>query len=112
MKCSCGGVYNLIEGMEGYFCDRCGSFKDEILSGPDGVDVSSLYVEERLKSIRGVPVNRITIGSESKGRLEISIPIYITHEEQKAIIGKHLDLMEYAKNEIERRGLDIMPARR
>lgn len=69
------------------------------------------YSEEKMKSIRGIPVNRIIIGSESKGRVEISIPIFVTYEEQKKIIDQQLSLLEYTKALIQEKNLDIMPKR-
>lgn len=110
MKCSCGGEFKIIEGMEGTFCDTCGNHSD--LTDTQMVqDVTSKYTEENLKSVRGVPVNRLIVGSESKGRLEISIPIFISHLEQKAIITQQLDLLEYTLNEVKNRGMDIIPKR-
>ena len=110
MKCSCGGVFEKVEGMEGYFCDTCNCFREDTFD--DSVlDVTKMYTEDKLKSIRGVPVNRITIGSESKGRLEISFPIFVSKEEQKALISQQLDLLEFTISEIKNRNIDIIPKR-
>lgn len=113
-KCICGGTFREEEGLEGMFCDVCGAFKppsisDKMITINRAVEKS--YTEDKLKSIRGVPVNRIIIGSESKGRLEISVPIFVSKEEQKLLIDQQLDLLEYAKHEIDRRKLDVMPKR-
>ena len=112
-KCVCGGTFRKEEGLEGMFCDVCGAFKPSPLSPFPTIDkaVEKSYTEDKLKSIRGVPVNRIIIGSESKGRLEISVPIFVSKEEQKLLIDQQLDLLEYAKHEIDRRKLDVMPKR-
>lgn len=112
-KCSCGGTYTHIEGLEGYQCDRCGAYVDDIGFSAYVTDreYKPDYSEEKMKTIRGVPVNRITIGSESKGRVEISIPIFVTFEEQKKIINQQLSLLEYTKAQILERDLDIMPKR-
>lgn len=112
-RCICGGTFHKEEGLEGLFCDTCGAFKDSPQLQIPTIDraVEKSYTEEKLKSIRGVPVNRIIIGSESKGRLEISVPIFVSKEEQKLIIDQQLDLLEYAKHEIERRKIDMMPKR-
>lgn len=112
-KCICGGTFRREEGLEGLFCDTCGAFRDSPPPQTLTIDkaVEKTYTEDKLKSIRGVPVNRIIIGSESKGRLEISVPIFVSKEEQKLIIDQQLDLLEYAKHEIDRRKLDVMPKR-
>lgn len=109
IKCNCGGTFRPIEGLNGLWCDNpdCGAYRD----GVEQKSVESSYTEDKLKSIRGVPVNRIIIGSESKGRLEISIPIFVSREEQKALIEQQLDLLQYTKEQIASRGLDIMPKR-
>lgn len=111
-KCSCGGTYVHIEGLEGYQCDCCGDYKDALdLSDFTVPSFKPDYSEEKMKSIRGVPVNRIIIGSESKGRVEISIPIFVSYEEQKKIIEQQLSLLEYTKSLILEKNLDIMPKR-
>lgn len=106
-KCTCGGTFQRIEGLEGYTCDVCGAYRDTLIDTLYQPD----YSEEKMKSIRGIPVNRIIIGSESKGRVEISIPIFVPFEEQKEIINQQLMLMEYTKAQILERNLDIMPKR-
>lgn len=112
-KCSCGGTFVHIEGLEGYQCDCCGAYRDSIDGFSESVESNFKpdYSEEKMKSIRGVPVNRIIIGSESKGRVEISIPIFVTYEEQKKIIDLQLSLLEYTKAQILEKNLDIMPKR-
>jgi hypothetical protein len=111
-KCSCGGTYVQVEGLEGYYCDCCGGYK-EIIESHDFAESNFKpdYSEEKLKSIRGIPVNRIIIGSESKGRVEISIPIFVSYDEQKKIIEQQLSLLEYTKAQILEKNLDIMPKR-
>lgn len=108
-KCACGGTFVHIDGLEGYQCDNCGAYRDSLWD--DSESFKPDYSEEKMKSIRGIPVNRITIGSESKGRVEISIPIFVTFEEQKEIINQQLSLLEYTKAQILERNLDIMPKR-
>ena len=113
-KCSCGGTFIHIEGLEGYQCDCCGAYVEALNQGFSDTLESSFkpdYSEEKMKSIRGVPVNRIIIGSESKGRVEISIPIFVTYDEQKKIIDQQLALLEYTKAQILEKNLDIMPKR-
>lgn len=110
MKCECGGTFSRSDGLEGAFCDKCGKFVENFI--PDeGVDVDRLYSLERIGSIRGVPVNEIKIGSETKGRLEICIPAYATKEEAKAIVDIYLDVLQYTKEQIDGRGLDIYSSR-
>lgn len=112
MKCSCGGTFLREEGLNGFFCDRCGAYSDSVPDNNDSESrVEKSYTEEKLKAIRGVPVNRIIFGSESKGRVEISVPIFASKEEQKQLIDQQLSLLQYAKQEAERRNLDIMPKR-
>lgn len=110
IKCSCGGTFVPVDGLEGMFCDKCGAFMNES-SDVKSASVESSYTEDKLKSVRGTPVNRFIIGSESKGRVEISIPIFASKAEQKQLIDQQLDLMAYLKSQIDARGLDIMPKR-
>lgn len=109
IKCNCGGTFLPEDGLNGLFCDKCGAYME--LDTTEDVRVEKSYTEEKLKAIRGVPVNRIIFGSESKGRLEISVPIFASKEEQKILIDQQLSLLQYAKQEAERMGLDIMPKR-
>lgn len=112
-KCNCGGTFVQIEGLEGYQCDCCGAYVDNIFQSEDLITTKFApdYSEEKLKSIRGIPVNRIIIGSESKGRVEISVPIFVSYEDQKKLINQQLSLLEYTKAQILERNLDIMPKR-
>lgn len=109
IKCNCGGTFLPEDGLNGLFCDKCGAYME--LDTTADTRVEKTYTEEKLKAIRGVPVNRIIFGSESKGRLEISVPIFASKEEQKILIDQQLSLLQYAKQEAERMGLDIMPKR-
>lgn len=109
IKCNCGGTFLPEDGLNGLFCDKCGAYME--LDATEDVRVEKSYTEEKLKAIRGVPVNRIIFGSESKGRVEISVPIFASKEEQKILIDQQLSLLQYAKQEAERMGLDIMPKR-
>ena len=105
-KCSCGGHFEYIEGLEGLWCDTCGANVPDFTKG-----VESSFTDDKLKSVRGVPVNRIIIGSESKGRLEITAPIFLSFEEQKRLVDQQIALLEYTKSQIAEKGLDIMPKR-
>lgn len=109
IKCNCGGTFLPEDGLNGLFCDKCGAYME--LDTIADTRVEKTYTEEKLKAIRGVPVNRIIFGSESKGRVEISVPIFASKEEQKILIDQQLSLLQYAKQEAERMGLDIMPKR-
>ena len=115
-ECVGDAVEGHIEGLEGYQCDVCGAYVDSLTEYPDFLSELTVekvpeYTEEKLKSIRGIPVNRIIIGSESKGRVEVSIPIFVSFEDQKKIIRQQLSLLEYTKNLILEKNLDIMPKR-
>ena len=105
-KCSCGGSFEYIEGLEGLWCDTCGANVPDFTKG-----VESSFTDDKLKSVRGVPVNRIIIGSESKGRLEITGPIFLSFEEQNRLVDQQIALLEYTKSQIAEKGLDIMPKR-
>lgn len=109
IKCNCGGTFLPEDGLNGLFCDKCGAYME--MDTTTDTRVEKTYTEEKLKAIRGVPVNRIIFGSESKGRVEISVPIFASKEEQKILIDQQLSLLQYAKQEAERMGLDIMPKR-
>ena len=105
-KCSCGGTYERIEGLEGLWCDTCGANVPDFTRG-----VESSFTDDKLKSVRGVPVNRIIISSESKGMLEITAPIFLSFDEQKRLIDQQIALLEYTKSQIQAKNLDIMPKR-
>jgi len=110
MKCECGGTYTKSEGLEGAFCDKCGKFIEKYVDDEE-LDLEHLYSLERIGSIRGVPVNEIKIGSETKGRLEICIPAYATEYEARAIVDMYLRVLEYTKNQIDAKSLDIYSSR-
>ena len=80
--------------------------------GSEDVALRHLYSEDRAKVVRGVPMSYIKIGSETKGRIEISIPCYATATEARAIIDKHLDYLKYTSIGIESRDLDIFTTRK
>ena len=105
IKCACGGDFCPEDGLEGLFCNKCGAYMKYESATKD------LYSDDKLKSIRGVPVNRIILGSESKGRIEVSVPMYASWAEQKALIDQQLLLLKYAKKKAEQMDLDIMPKR-
>ena len=111
LTCECGGTFKKIEGLEGCYCDKCNAWSSEEICESAPVSIEKLYLPERIKDIRGIPLNAITIGSESKGRVAISIPSYATPEEAKQVISMYLDLLQYTKDEIDRRGLDIYSSR-
>jgi len=109
-KCICGGLFKEEKGVEGYFCDKCGEWKESL--SEDITDLSLLYGDvERIKAIRGIPMSEIIIGSETKGRIKVIIPCYATPAESKLIIDTHLDLLQYTKEQILNRGLDIFTIR-
>lgn len=111
--CECGGTFEKIEGLEGMFCNKCNAYTpDEPTSTDKTFEMSSIYSEERLKSIRGVPHSTISIGSETKGRLQVMIPAYCTPSERKYLIDSNIDSLQYALSEIKKRGIDIMPSRK
>ena len=110
-QCECGGKFIKIDGLEGCYCDKCNNWVPWEYPDEDPIDASALFNIERIKAIRGVPLNEICIGSETKGRVKIAIPAYATSEEAKAIISMNLDLLQYTKNEIEKRNMDIYTSR-
>lgn len=105
--CQCGGNVAHIEGLDGVFCQVCGAHYEDDSEQKD----TDIFSEEKLKMARGVPVNKFCIGSETKGRLEISIPIYASKVVQRKIIDEQIDMLQYLKDSIEERGLDIMTKR-
>jgi hypothetical protein len=105
--CQCGGPLIEVEGLTGLFCDDCGAhYEDESDEQP-----VNIFSEDKLKMARGVPVNKFCIGSETKGRIEISIPIYASKIIQKKIIDEQIEMLQYLKDSIEEKGLDIMTKR-
>ena len=53
----------------------------------------------------------ITIGTESKGRLKVHIPVDATDQEAKRRIDRRLTWLWYAIDTTREMGLDILPAR-
>lgn len=107
--CKCGGTFHAIPGLAGSFCNKCNAWTDSVF--PEDTTLSNVYNIERIKNIRGLPITEITIGSESKGRIKISMPAYATEEESKKIIDMNLELLRYTKQKIEDAGIDIYVSR-
>lgn len=112
MKCTeCNGILERVGELEGSWCTECGKHFDiEIEDTPD-VLVRRMYSEDRLKSIRGVPTNRMKIGSETKGRIEVEWPINAEFEEIQAKIDQSVRAMAYFKRKVEEHDLDIFTGR-
>ena len=115
-RCKCGGTFLAVPMLDGLRCDRCGA----VLSGDtakidnsdsSGLDLSTLYSEERLRSIRGVSMSSLTIGTPSKGAISIIFPPFCTIEEQHALIYAELSVLKYAKDRVGELGLDIYSSR-
>lgn len=111
-KCECGGDLYTLDDLDGMFCSKCNKHVE--VNESDMIDnpLSGGFTESRAKIMRGVPMNYIRIGSETKGRIEIAIPCYFTPEESRKIIDLRLSDLKYAKDEIDRLGLDIYTGRR
>jgi hypothetical protein len=109
MRCQCGGTFVKSEGLEGSFCNKCGAYSEQEAT-PTTLD--ALYSAERIGSVRGIPMNEFTLGSETKGRVKISIPVYATNDEAKAIIDTYIALLRYTKEKVEENNLDIYATRR
>lgn len=102
------------EGLEGVFCedDKCGYFSPEIPSQADIMtDAKQIFSEDRVKYLRGVPCDVFVIGSETKGRIQIQIPVGSSKAERRLVIDSALDDLEYLKDEIDKRKLDIYSTR-
>lgn len=111
--CECGGRFEELADLEGMYCNRCSKHIEGVVSlKEEDKALRHMYSEDRAKVVRGVPMSYIRIGSETKGRIEISIPCYATSSEARAIIDKHLDYLKYTSNGIEERELDIFTTRK
>lgn len=111
--CECGGLFKELADLEGLYCNKCSKhIEGTVKFGSEDVALRHLYSEDRAKVVRGVPMSYIKIGSETKGRIEISIPCYATATEARAIIDKHLDYLKYTSIGIESRDLDIFTTRK
>lgn len=110
----CGGQLIKHEELLGLFCTnpKCGYYTEEEPKLDDYItDAKTIFSEERVKHLRGVPVDTITIGSETKGRVQIQIPCGCTKAERRVLIDAMLDDLEYLKTQIESRGMDIYTSR-
>lgn len=115
LKCpKCGKQMVIKEGLEGSFCedDKCGYFSPEIPSQADIMtDAKQIFSEDRVKYLRGVPCDVFVIGSETKGRIQIQIPVGSSKAERRLVIDSALDDLQYLKDEIDKRKLDIYSTR-
>lgn len=110
----CGSQMVKNEGLDGLFCSnqKCQHYLAEEPGIDDYItDAKTIFSEERVKHLRGVPVDTITIGSETKGRVQIQIPCGCTKAERRVLIDAMLDDLEYLKTQIESRGMDIYTSR-
>ena len=111
MRCKCGGIFGELPDLEGMYCDKCGEYTDIIIIEEDEANLTKIYDPDRIKTIRGLPVTELTIGSETKGRCKVVIPAYCTKDEAKKIIDMQVDYLSYLKDEINRKELDIYSTR-
>lgn len=110
-QCECGGLYYALEDLDGLFCAKCNKHIED--DGTRSIDkLSAGYTEARAKVMRGVPMSYIKVGSETKGRVEIAIPCYFTPVERRELINAYLDDLEYTKDSVDKRGLDIYTGRK
>jgi hypothetical protein len=116
LKCTCGGIFAKSKDLDGLVCNRCNAFISGDTNKIENIDVSSsmadLYSEDRAKSMRGVPVEKYTLGSESKGRIEIIVPIYASEEERSLLIERGVATMERILSQVKDRELDIFSSRK
>lgn len=112
MRCTkCNGRLEKIEDLEGSWCEDCNEHYNFELGTTSDTLIRSMYSEERLKSIRGVPTNRMKMGSETKGRIEVEWPINAEYDEIKAKIDQSVEAMAYFKRKVEEHNLDIFTGR-
>lgn len=102
--------------LDGLRCNKCGTVLSCDTSKIDtedapGLDLSAIYSEDRLKSIRGVPMSSLSIGTPSKGAINIIFPPFCTVEEQHALIDAELEVLRHAKDKVQSLGLDIYSSR-
>jgi len=112
IACKCGGEFVAISGLEGLLCNKCGkSISGDVDSlgtvSEAGYDPATAYADERLKSIRGVSMSSLVIGTPSKGCLTVQFPPYLSATEQKALVDSELAVLKYAKEQVTALGLDI-----
>ena len=97
MKCKCGGTFEKLPELDGMYCNRCNEYTDiTIIDGADA-NLDKIYDPERVKQFRGTPMNEITLGSETKGRIKVCIPSYCTKDEAESLINMQLDYLSYLK---------------
>lgn len=117
IKCpNCGKSLVIKEGLEGLWCPdpKCGYYDPSDPSSEDILatgNAKEIFSEDRVKHLRGVPMDIFTIGSEAKGRIQIQIPCGCTKAERRFLINNAIDDLEYLKNTIDEKHLDIYSSR-
>ncbi len=115
LMCTCGGVFRQYPDLVGLCCDSCGALVTGDYNKLAGVDDSKTlddaFSEERARVVRGVSMSEISIGTESKGKICIKYPPYLSPSEQKQLIDSQLDVLEYTKKQVATRGMDIYSSR-
>jgi len=108
MNCECGGTFIHMDDSDSLFCDKCGSWSEDDSPRVKG----SIFSEARLKPLRGVPTNTFSCGSETKGRIQLQIPISATDSEKREMIDSAIDSLKYMLDEIKRKDLDIFTGKK
>lgn len=104
-KCKCGGEYLHTDGLDGYYCNKCNKWVESV--DEHEASLSVIYDQERIKAIRGLPVNEIIYGTDGRGKVKVSIPVYASEEEAKFLIDMNVSLLKYTINKCNDCGLDI-----
>lgn len=100
------------QGLDGLWCpdDKCGYFVEHTFDDAS-VNPDNIFSEERVRPLRGVPMDTFCIGSEVKGRIQVQIPCGCTKEERRFLIQNAVDDLEFMKTYIAEKNLDIYTTR-
>lgn len=93
----------------GYDCPMCGFIPTLVMQ--KGVPPRwTPKVNEEKVDLSKVPAwDKITVGTESKGRIEVYIPVDATESEAKLRIDRRLSWLYYVKTSAKDMGMDIEP---
>lgn len=105
----CGRVVSPHPSGLGFSCPICGFIPTLVME--KGVPARwTPKKDEKKDDLSSIPAwDKLTLGTESKGRIEVLIPVDATELEAKVRIDKRLSWLYYLKTSAKDMGMDIEP---